>query len=265
MKIDQSKFSNWIKSKEHYLPGISELIKISGSKTLVVGASVFELYHLQDWTPPQKRQTSDFDLSIGLVGNDQFYERAKNILLNIGYKIDSTHPYRFHPSKKILGGLQYIDLLAHPLDSQTENSVALNAMGVSDNFSLSGFKFATINSYALEDNMIFPNIFGMILLKIEAYLDEPTKRTKDFADILELISGLVDKGQHFELSEEFSKIKDTPEANKIKRCLKEMAKENATTWDIENIRPELNKRLFNDNFIDTTLVQQIKAFLLQLE
>lgn len=265
MKPELANFSEWIKSKEYYLPGLYEVIKIPGSKILLIGASVFELYHLQGWIPALKRQTSDFDLSVALVADDKFYVLAKEILLKFNYKQDNLHPYRFHPPKKISGGLQYIDLLAHPLDEKTEKEVALNAMGVEKNFSLSGFTFATANSYPIENNLIYPNIFGMLLLKIEAYIDEPTKRIKDFADILEMVSGFVDKGMHFNLEAEWNKIKGAPEANKITQCLEEMTQERSTRWDIEDVRFELNKRLIDDSFIDTVLIQQIKSFLQQLK
>lgn len=263
MKIDDTKFEGWLKSKEHFLPGLSGIVTETDSKLLIVGASVFELYALQGWMPQIKRQTGDFDLSVGIVGDDLFYNKAKKNLIDLDYKIDTEHPYRFHPAVKIPGGLQYIDLLAYPLDEATNPDIARNAMGVGKNFSVEGFKFASENSYTLEKNIIFPNPLGMIILKMEGYLDEPVKRIKDFADILELVSGIVQKGHHFELEDEWLKAKAYAESLKLIENLKKITSEDMT-WDIENVRYELNRRLISDAIIDNTLIQEVKDFVIQL-
>lgn len=43
MKLDSKKFEGWLKSKDYYLPGLSQLCDNSGANILLIGASVFEL------------------------------------------------------------------------------------------------------------------------------------------------------------------------------------------------------------------------------
>jgi hypothetical protein len=120
MNFDASKLQNWVKSKEYSLPGLQKLFGAGpSSNILIIGASVFELYHIQDWTPALKRQTGDIDLSVGLVSDDSLYTAAKEILISNKYIVDSKHPYRYHPHIKIPGGYTYIDLLAHPANGNT--------------------------------------------------------------------------------------------------------------------------------------------------
>lgn len=257
MKLDSKKFEGWLKSKDYYLPGLSQLCDNSGANILLIGASVFELYQLQDWIPALERKTGDFDLSVGLVGDDSFYAKTKDILLKLNYRIDDDHTYRFHPENKIQDGLQYIDLLAHPLDEKTSQNVAREAMGVGADFSLNSFLFASRHAFLLEKNIHFPNPIGMLALKMEAYIDEPNKRIKDFADILELTSGLVKKGQHFELEDLWGKLKVEPEALMVKANLQKITNEN-TAWDLEDVRTEMNKRLYKDSFLDGELLNLIK-------
>lgn len=265
MKLDSLKIQNWLIEKDLSLPNISTILKTPRTDVLVVGATVFDIYFLQGWIPENKRQTSDFDLSIGLIGDDSFYEEAKKLLEQNGYYLDKEHPYRYHPAKKYPHGLQYIDLLAHPSDSKVTIEEAQSAMGVGSGFSIQSFKFASENSYILDKNVIFPNVFGMLSLKMEAYVDEPAKRIKDFADIVELVSALVDKGMHFELEEEWAKAKQYQEGIAVKQTLKKIINENELSWDIDDVRTELNKRGLSNDFIDTFLIQRIRDFVLQID
>lgn len=259
MKFDKKKLQNWAATKESSLPGLAQLFAQSASNILVIGASVFELYHLQGWIPPLKRKTGDIDLSIGIIGNDSLYQAGKEILLSLQYTVDEVHPYRYHPFKKLPGGYSYIDLLAHPANASTKAKVAVQAMGVGEGFSFKGFDFAQKETFSLEKKIHFPNPFGFITLKQESYLDEPSKRVKDFTDIIELISGLVEKGTHFEMDDLWGKVSNTPEANKIKEMLQLIINEN-TKWDLDEIRADLLQRNFDITFIEEALPQRIKDF-----
>lgn len=137
-------------------------------------------------------------------------------------------------------------------------------MGVGADFSLNSFVFASRSAFVSKNKLFFPNPIGMLALKMEAYIDEPAKRIKDFADILELVSGLVKKGQHFEIIELWNQIKTETEALSVKKNLQKIVSDNPA-WDIEDVRIELNKRLFEDSYIDGELVEHIRAFVEQLE
>lgn len=265
MNYDYEKVKNWMTSKDDCLPGISNLTGEIGSEVLIIGAAVFELYELQGWIKKLQRKTGDIDLSVGLVGNDSAYNNGKEYLTKMNYKVDEVHPYRFHPEKKIPGGYAYIDLLAHPQNTSTAKSIAQNAMGVGSSFSMENFVFARTNAFALEGDLIFPNPFGFISLKMESYIDEPLKRLKDFADIVELINGLVVTGTHFELDKLWNAIKEHEESKKIKLAIAKMKNsEEIGTWDLEATQEELVKRNFESDFIENTLRQRISDFYDQL-
>jgi predicted nucleotidyltransferase len=259
VKFDQKKLKGWAATKEVYLPGLTQLFAQSKSNILMIGASVFELYQIQGWIPPLKRKTGDIDLSVGIIGDASLYEAGIQILLSLKYTVDEIHPYRYRPSQNLPGGYSYIDLLAHPGDSFTSSSVAVQAMGVGDGFSFKAFDFAQKETFSLEKNVAFPNPFGLIALKQESYLDEPVRRVKDFADIVELISGLVEKGMHFELDDLWKKVSPSPEAKRLKEMLGLMTTE-STRWDLDDVRNDLLQRNFDVNFIEETLPQRIKDF-----
>ena len=265
MKYEYDKVKSWLKSKEHYLPGISELTQATSAEILVIGAAVFELYELQGWITKLRRKTGDIDISIGLVNNDIAYLKGKKFLKERNYRQDDIHLYRFHPEKVIPGGYAYIDLLAHPNNSSTSNAIAQNAMGVGPGFLFENFEYAKTNPYHLNDRFIFPNPFGFISLKMTSYLDEPLKRIKDFADIVELINGLVETGNHFEIESLWNKIKHKKESLLLKKSIGKMKDHNDIgNWDLDIINDELLKRNFNRDFIENTLRARISDFYDQL-
>lgn len=241
------------------MPGLSILFSKSKSDILIISAAVFELYQIQGWTPPFKRKTGDIDLSIGIKSDASLYESGKNILIGLSYTVDKHHPYRFHPPKRLLGGYSYIDLLAHPANRNTRPEIAAQAMGAGPGFSFKGFSFAMSEAFELTKNVSFPNPFGLISLKRESYLDDPAKRAKDFADIAELVSGLVEKGTHFEIEKIWAKVSQTIEASEIKEMLRLITSDDLR-WDMDDIRRELLQRHFDDTFIEETLPQRIKDF-----
>lgn len=267
MKYDVNKLKSWLPQKEAQLPGLTSLLTNSKADILIIGAAVFELYELQGWLPPFKRKTGDIDLSVGLINDDDDdYQAAKQILLDHKYKLDEEHPYRYHSPKKIPGGYTYIDLLAHPSKGGKDKHLAAGAIGVGPGFSFNGFHFAERESYKMFGKVIFPNPFGLMALKRESYLDEPAKRLKDFADIVELIGGLVEKGVHFEIGDLWAKLKSQPEAKDIKSMILSIADENHSgAWDIDNVRRELIQRDFNNDFIDGDLMQRIRDFRDEME
>lgn len=263
MDYDKSKNGGWVISKNNYLPGLRQLFDETRAPILIIGASVFELYQMQGWIPSFKRQTGDIDLSVGIVQNDSNYRAAKEKLESLNYKVDSDHPYRFRPPKTIPGRLSYIDLLAYPTSSATKTEIAVKAMGVGLEFTFDGFEFAKKYSFELQKNIFFPNVFGMLALKIESYEDDPNRRIKDFADIIELISGLVENGQHFVIEKIWKQMSHEPEAIKVKNVLESITKE-TPAWDYEDTRNDLLKRNFDAEFIDRTLLERIKDFLMAL-
>lgn len=265
MNYNYGKVKTWMASKNNYLPGFSHLTKKIGAEVLVIGAAVFELYELQGWITKLQRKTGDIDLSVGLISDDSAYNRGKAFLTKMNYRVDDIHPYRFHPEKKIPGGYTYIDLLAHPQGTTTATAIAQKAMGVGPGFSLENFAYARTNAYELESGTIFPNPFGFISLKMASYLDEPLKRIKDFADIAELINGLVATGTHFEIDDLWNNIKNKDESKKIKDAIAKMKNSEAVgNWDLDLITEELAKRNFEIAFIESTLKSRISDFYDQL-
>jgi hypothetical protein len=265
MKINEDTLKKWIRTKTDQLPGLDHIFSNASADVLVIGAAVFEIYEELGWISPLKRKTGDIDLSIGIVKSNTEYEKAKNILLENEYKADDHHPYRYLPKRKIPGGFQYIDLLAHP-NSPSDRSLAISSMGAGAGFSFEGFEFAKIEHYDLCKGAIFPNPFGLIALKRAAYLNEPLKRIKDFADIVELVNGLIEKGSHFKLDKLWVSLKSYKESQQITEMFKLSTKESAVgDWDIDNIQTELNQRGFDNDFIEDTIKTRLRDFKEMLE
>lgn len=253
MKVDLKKTEAWMTEISGVLSDFRTIISGLKSPTLVVGAAVLEFYAIQGWIPPLSRSTGDLDLSVGLkavAGTE--YNHLKKQLGSLGYKArDPDITYRFYPVKQIPGAKGYIDLLAHPITSKVSDDTARRVMGAGPNFSFEGFAFAQREAFEIAPNLLVPNPIAFMRLKIESYKDAPLDRKKDFADIVELITGLVSKGIHYDLETIYKKISGEADAKVLLDVLKKLEAGSATTWDIDDIQSELvsrNLRKLGDEF-----------------
>ncbi len=266
MKYDKDKARKWMKGTDTFLPGLYQALLEVETETLLIGAGVFELYVSQGWVPALKRKTGDIDLSIGLAGDLKVYETLiKKIKEELKFNPDEKIPYRLHSPKKIPGAMSYVDVLAHSISDEVTDDQARTVMGVGGGFSLDGMAYAIKESYHIEGSIYFPNPFGQIYLKKISYTDEPSKRSKDLADIVELISGLVETGTHFSINELWQKLKDCEESKEIKQICEHLANDSDTTWDLYNAEYNLKERQFSNEEIEETLPQRVKEFLDQID
>lgn len=251
MEFNQSAADVWKAEVSGALPKIFEIIDSSESNFLLIGAAVLEFYAGQTWIPGLSRQTGDLDLSVGIVTNIDEYTLIRSRFEEHGYKAKDLK-YRLYPPSSIPGAAySYIDLLAHPKDATVTEAAVKRVMGVGDDFSLSGTKFALLHTFPCSKKISIPNPFGFIRLKIAGYMDEPVRREKDFADIVELIIGLVKKGTHYDLEDTWNSISSNPEAQYVKSALQEMETNESPRWDLDNIHQSLLQRGFSDpNFAD---------------
>ena len=97
----------------------------------------------------------------------------------------------------------------------------------------------------------------MWALKRASYLDDPVRRIKDLADIIELASGLVEKGTHFDLEPLWNRLKTQPEAAQVKQILSALASGDSVQWDVENARQELLSRNFSAEDIEGVLLERL--------
>jgi hypothetical protein len=251
MEFDPAKAKEWLTSASLTLPNLTTILETTTSEVLVIGAGVFDIYYGQGWIPAFKRKTGDLDLSVGLISGETDYTVLKNALLSHGYtNTDPMRQYRFFSPRKIPGGLTYIDLLAHPAASDISSDLTRTLMGAGSDFSFIGIDFARLEAFEIENRLFFPNPLAMVGLKRGAYLDNPTVRIKDLADIAELAWGIVEKGTHFEMSSLWSKVKEHTNATQIKEMLRELGTGESITWDLDNARQELLKRSFSGSEID---------------
>lgn len=265
MKFDQGVAIGWLKSVETYLPGFNEALNETNSEILLIGAAVLQNYAIQGWIPPLRRSTGDLDISVGLyTAVDEAYQIIKSKLLDSGFKQDSTHSYRLHSPVKIVSGYNYVDILAHQASDGVTTRAVQQKMGVGEGFNLDGMPFARFESYQISPRLQIPNVFSFLNLKQIAYTDNPTKRVKDLADIIECISGFVNSGTHFELHELWLKVKDHSEAKNLKSILYGLGSGENVQWDIENARAELSYRKFSEEEIDDTLLRNILDFIEEL-
>lgn len=106
---------------------------------LIIGATVFDLYSLQDWIPPLTRKTGDLDLSIGLSSDLNAYTEIIDEIKKLGFTPDSLHPYRYHSPQKIPNAMCYIahfssegvwkKISSHPDAKETHQVFTKLAMG----------------------------------------------------------------------------------------------------------------------------------------
>lgn len=262
MKAESTKIKKWLTNVTAQLPGLDKVLKEISADTLLIGAGVFDIYQELGWIPPLKRKTGDLDLSVGLVSGPKDYTAVRDSILAHGYKkSDGTHPYRYFAPKPISGALTYIDLLAHPASPKITKGEAKRTMGAGEDFSFNGFTFASKASYQITSHVYFPNPLGMWALKRAAYLDDPMRRSKDLADIIELASGLVENGTHYDLESVWDQIKNYPEATQVRQMLSALANGESSQWDIENVRQELLSRNYAGTDIDESIPQRLAEVL----
>lgn len=254
MQFDQTKAKHWLNGVSLSLPNLKKILKQSTTEILIIGAGVFDIYFEQGWIPSFKRKTGDLDISVGLVSGVDDYTVIRDALINAGYaNLDPRYSFRFFSPKKISGALTYIDLLAHPMKAGISSELTKRVMGVGPDFSFSGINFARIEAYKIEDRILCPNPLAMIALKRAAYLDNPTIRVKDLADIVELAWGIVEKGLHFEMGPLWKTVCKIEEAKQVRATLYELGKGESQSWDLDDARQELLKRNFSGSEIDELL------------
>lgn len=257
MNFDAAIATKWLDQAAIGLPGLPQILHKTTSEVLIIGAGVFDIYFTQGWIPAFKRKTGDLDLSVGIFSGESDYEVMKTAILAEGYTNSDQVSYRFFSPKQILGGLTYLDLLAHPAKQSISAEFTRSVMGAGPDFSFEGFELARTCAFKIDEKLSFPNPISMVGLKRAAYLDNPEKRVKDLADIAELSWGIVEKGTHFEMSELWEKIKSQPEAKIIRATLLELGSSRSVKWDLENARQELLKRNFSGSEIDDLLPERM--------
>lgn len=247
MKLDKVRAQRWIERTAFSLPGLNEILATANSDILLIGAMVFDFYSDQGWTAPLRRTTGDLDLSIGLVHGESNYETFRTKLLNAKYsQLDKLKPYRFNPPRPIPGALQFIDLLAHPTNSETSDEFARHLIGVGDGFTFSGAAFAARSAFAVSPNVLCPHPVALARLKMASYEADP-KRLKDLADVGELAYGLVQSGQHFEMTDWWALHGTERDAKYTKDVLYKLSGESSVEWDMSYANSELLRRGFTED------------------
>lgn len=258
MKMSQNGIKKWLTHVTLQLPALDAILSAGSADTLMIGAGVFEIYQELGWIPDFSRKTGDLDLSVGLVSGAMDYVAIRDALVANGYKNkDSAPKYRYFSPKPIPGAITYIDLLAHPASDAVSDGEAIRTMGAGEEFSFAGFTLATQEAFSITPRVRFPNPFGMWALKRASYLDDPVRRIKDLADMIELASGLVENGTHFDLEPLWTRLEAKPEAIEIRQMLSAMAGGESVQWDIENARQELLARNFSVDEIEGVLLQRL--------
>jgi hypothetical protein len=262
MKFDHERIKKWLANVTIQLPALDVILKGASTETLMIGAGVFEIYQELEWIPQFRRKTGDLDLSVGLVSGAKDYTALRDELIKNNYKnSDDTHKYRYFSPKPIPGAITYIDLLAHPASASVSTAEAIRTMGAGEAFSFVGFSFAAKEAFSITSHVRFPNPLGMWALKRASYLDDPLRRIKDLADIIELASGLVELGTHYDLEPLWKQLNTQPEATQVRQMLSALASGESVQWDIENARQELLSRNFSGDEIDGVILQRLSEVL----
>ena len=256
MEFDPHQGERWLDEVSIALPGLAGVLERSKADVLVIGASVFHLFSRQGWIPALKRQTADLDLSVGIVHGREDYEALRDGLLREGYRNEGLK-YRYYSPRKLPGNLNYVDLLAHPIGRAVHPEQARNIMGAGPDFSFAGMEFAMLEAHSVTARLHCPNPIGFIHLKRVAYLDDPMGRLKDLADIVELGTGLVEKGSHFGIAPLWKKLSGSSEAQDVRKLFLELGESRSSTWDLEDVRQELFKRGFTVQEIEEVIPERL--------
>lgn len=242
------------------LPNLNDILASANQPVLVVGAVTMDLYASQKWIPELRRKTGDLDLGVALHTGSADYTQLRETMTREGYQTRSF-PYRFFPPQRGKTNLAYIDLLAFPFGKNITDAQARKLMGVGADFSFSGMAFAYRHAFPFAEKLVCPNPFGFMALKRASYLDDPQNRRRDLADLIELVSGLVECGQHFEMSKLWSQMQNEAEGKHVKAMLEDLNHENSLEWDIDDVRQELLMRQFTSSDIDDLIPRRITNFL----
>ncbi|SMF83326.1 hypothetical protein [Pseudobacteriovorax antillogorgiicola] len=269
MEADFEKVEKWLQDVELAMPQLREVILSQGSEILIIGKSVYYLYHELGWIPEPRTSTGDIDISIGVYQDFNNYYSIKSKLLEVGYLQDEDpdYPFRFHSPKKMPGTITYVDLLIHPAGDIEEETVR-EKMGVGPEWQFESVLSGLNNPVKLNENgsLLAPNPLGMIGQKARAYYAASDWRKKDLADIGELIDGLVTQGTHFDLSEVWQemKLQHSDQCEFIESCVSKLADDSNVELDFENVKNDLVLRHYTEEEIETHLPKQAEQIIEQV-
>lgn len=258
MKLKKATIDLWKIKFNESLPGLLEAIKGQKSNTFLIGASLFDIYKTENWISSFSRETGDADFTIEYFGDPEEYKSVCNKLLNIGYRRDDAHPYRFHPVKK-QGIYAYVDLLTFTTDSKLEQN-AKTAMAVGETFNFEGMDFAKHVPLHFEDNIYLPNPLALIYLKMRSYYHNP-ERKKDFVDLLEVI---LRASTEDTILADLKKILETSNLTHVKTNFLGMfnyiENDKGRPWDLEDIESDLRERRLLSEFAWDEIPQTVEFF-----
>ncbi len=110
-------------------------------------------------------------------------------------------------------------------------------------------------------NIYLPNPLALIYLKMQSYFHAPDRRTKDFADLIELILRLSAKS---EILCELKNILNSFSDHSVRRVLLQMCKaieyDHTGPWDLDDVREQIKERHLFDVFTADEIRQHFEFF-----
>lgn len=258
MKLEKTTIDLWKIKFEESLPGLLEAIQAQQSDTFLIGASLFDIYVTEKWIENFSRVTGDADFTIEYFGNPQEYKSVCEKLLNLGYRKDDIHPYRYHPKLK-RGIYAYVDLLTFTTNPSLEKN-AKTVMTVGEGFNFEGMDFAKKLPLHFEGNVFLPNPLALIYLKMKSYYHNP-ERVKDFVDLLEVILRVSTEDKIFN---ELRSIATSANADHVKSDFLKMCdyieNDKGRPWDLDDIKVEMESRGLLREFEFDEIPQSVEFF-----
>lgn len=258
-----SSYQDWLKVVDFSFPHLLQYIEQHKLQTLVIGASLLDLFELEGWNFQITRKTADLDISIQANLECSEYLNCRSFLLERGYK--QTEPdkeFRLYPPEQKIAAYSYLDLLAHPGPNASENRVR-EVMGVGSNWAFDTISFGLHHAIPITEQISIPNLFGFLLMKFTSWESDPYRRAKDLGDIVDVVYGIVSAGQHYELSGPWSKImhNQLKAENLLIKYLSRSAKPDDITINFEDFETELVQRGYRKGQLEEEIPRYFEEFL----
>lgn len=258
MKLSVSTIEIWKAKFSYALPGLIEALTRRDSSIFLIGAAIFDLYQTEGWINSFSRQTGDADFTLEYMGDPKEYHLLCQELMELGYRRDEEHPYRYHPEKISAGTYAYIDLLTFTTDPDMAGNARL-AMGVGEDFNFAGMEYVKIKPIHFQGNISIPNPLALIFLKAKSYQHNP-ERGKDLADIVELVIRLGQTKVMEELKLVVEEGGDSKVIEFLSSLLRHLVDDDHPQWDLEAIKTDLIERAIEEEIGNSAILEGIDFF-----
>ena len=255
--------NKWLSDISLALPMLFETLKTQKSESVIIGATLLELYPFFGLPIKATRVTGDLDLSINANVSTTTYKNIRKALLKFGYTIEEPDKiFRLYSPTKVPGLPAYVDLLAHT-NNPANYALIRKEMGVGPDWNFASIEFCTYKHYQVNPDIAVPNIFGFLFMKFTSWESDPYRRVRDLVDTADVVKSLVQASMHYDLATSWKDLKNVfpVQCKELNLYLQKCANPDEITINFEDHFREFASRGYRYSELEKELPRLYEEFL----